>query len=51
MHKPVMVSEIIKLTEPNKNSIVVDATFGFGGHSKAFYEIVKNGLIIGFEKK
>ncbi len=50
MHKPVMVSEIIKLTEPTDNSIIVDATFGFGGHSKAFYEIVKNGLIIGFEK-
>lgn len=45
-----MVNEIIKLTEPNENSIIIDATFGFGGHSRVFYEIVKNGLIIGFEK-
>jgi len=50
MHKPVMVNEIIKLTEPKKDSIIIDATFGFGGHSKAFYEIIENGLIIGFEK-
>jgi len=50
MHKPVMVNEIVKLTEPKKDSIIIDATFGFGGHSKAFYEIIENGLIIGFEK-
>ncbi len=50
MHKPVMVKEILQLTEPKEDSIIIDATFGFGGHSKAFYEIIKSGLIIGFEK-
>lgn len=50
MHKPVMVREIIELTKPELDSIVIDATFGFGGHSRAFYDIVKKGLIIGFEK-
>ncbi|MCS7245427.1 MAG: 16S rRNA (cytosine(1402)-N(4))-methyltransferase RsmH [candidate division WOR-3 bacterium] len=50
MHKPVMVREVIELTKPKIDSIVIDATFGFGGHARAFYEIVKNGLIVGFEK-
>ncbi|MEO0145136.1 MAG: 16S rRNA (cytosine(1402)-N(4))-methyltransferase RsmH [candidate division WOR-3 bacterium] len=50
MHKPVMVKEVIEFSNVKEDSIIIDGTFGFGGHSKAFSKIIKNGLIIGFEK-
>ncbi len=50
MHKPVMVKEVLEFSGIGKDSIVVDGTFGFGGHAKAFLDIVKDGLVVGFEK-
>ncbi len=50
MHKPVMAKEVLEFSAIDKDSIVVDGTFGFGGHTKAFLEIIKDGIIIGFEK-
>ncbi len=50
MHIPVMLKEVLEFSGIREDSIVIDATFGFGGHSRKFCEIVKSGIIIGFEK-
>ncbi|MEN3043893.1 MAG: 16S rRNA (cytosine(1402)-N(4))-methyltransferase RsmH [Candidatus Hydrothermales bacterium] len=48
IHPSCMVKEIIEILEPYNKKIIVDATFGTGGHS---LEIVKNtkGKLIAFE--
>ena len=35
MHKPIMINEIIRILNIKKNGIYIDATFGYGGYSKA----------------
>ena len=37
-HIPVMLSEVLLALEPESGAIIVDGTFGAGGHSKAFLE-------------
>lgn len=50
-HIPVLLEEATSNLEPIKNSVIVDGTFGFGGHS---LEIVKHlgaqGKLIGIEQ-
>jgi len=45
-----MVNEVVEFINPKKGDIIVDATFGFGGHSLKILEKEKNVLIIGIEK-
>jgi 16S rRNA (cytosine1402-N4)-methyltransferase len=49
-HKPVLLKETIEYLDPKENEDFIDATLGFGGHSK---EILKhngpNGKILGLE--
>lgn len=49
-HIPVMVEEVLDFLNPEKGDIIVDATFGFGGHSLKILEQEKNLFIIGIEK-
>lgn len=50
-HKSVLLKEVVGYLEPKSGDIVLDATFGFGGHSIAILErLGKKGKIIGFEK-
>ncbi len=37
-HIPVLLNEVIKITDPQKNENLVDGTLGGGGHSKAILE-------------
>lgn len=50
-HVPVMLKEVVQYLEPAEGQIVIDATFGFGGHAR---EIAKSiggaGKLIGFER-
>ncbi len=50
-HIPVLLTEVIGHLEPIKNAVIVDGTFGFGGHS---VEIAKHlgaqGKLIGIEQ-
>lgn len=49
-HKPALLNEIIKYLEPKENEDFIDATFGFGGHSKEILKYTKpNGKILGLE--
>lgn len=50
MHKPVLVKEVIKFLNPQRNQNFVDATYGFGGHSKELLKYIKpKGKILAFE--
>lgn len=50
IHKPVLLEEVIENLDIQPSDIVVDATFGFGGHSKEILKRLKSGKIIGIEK-
>ncbi len=51
MHKPVMVSEVIKFLDINPNGIYIDSTFGLGGHSRELIKFLnKNGCLIILDK-
>lgn len=45
-----MTNEVVNLLNPCKGDIIIDATFGFGGHSLRLLEKEKDILIIGIEK-
>ena len=44
-HFPVMLSEIVQISNPSKGGIFVDCTFGGGGYSKALLEFQKTKVI------
>lgn len=51
MHIPIMVEEIVSDLVVNKNGVYIDATFGFGGHSKAMLsELGVMGKLIGIDR-
>ncbi len=45
-----MANEVLNLLNPSKGDIIIDATFGFGGHSLKLLEKEKEIFIIGIEK-
>lgn len=50
-HVPVMLNEVIDCLEIRPGQVIVDATFGFGGHGYRVAEkLGKNGRLIGFER-
>lgn len=50
-HIPVMLKEVLSYIEPiDDNSIILDATFGAGGYSRAILEKYKNCKIIGTDR-
>ncbi len=51
MHTPVMVKEVLDYLSLSPGKIVVDATIGTGGHSKAILEnILPGGRLIGIDR-
>jgi len=50
IHKPVLLEEVIENLDIQPSDIVVDATFGFGGHSREILKKLTTGKIIGIEK-
>lgn len=51
LHIPVLLKEVIELTNPQKGNVVIDGTLGMGGHAEAFLErIAPDGLLIGLDK-
>jgi 16S rRNA (cytosine1402-N4)-methyltransferase len=49
IHKSVLPKEAIESLNLKNDSIVVDATFGRGGHSREILKIIKNGKLIGID--
>src|SRR5574344_3130580 len=49
-HYSVMLSDAIDGLNLKDNSIVVDATLGYAGHSSKILEIIKNGHLYGFDE-
>ncbi|NPB03018.1 MAG: 16S rRNA (cytosine(1402)-N(4))-methyltransferase RsmH [Thermotogae bacterium] len=49
-HRPVLLREVLEVLDLSPHLIVVDATFGFGGHAFEIARKVDPGVLIGFEK-
>jgi len=50
-HEPVMVQEVLRTFEPLEGKVLIDATCGLGGHTKALSEGVgPRGLVLAIEK-
>ncbi len=51
LHEPVLLKEFVELANPERGEVWIDATAGFGGHTKAISERVgDDGLVIAIEK-
>ncbi len=49
-HRPVLLRETLEVLDLKPHLVVVDATFGFGGHGFEIAKRVDPGIVIGFEK-
>ena len=50
MHESVLLTEAIKYLNVKEDSIIVDCTLGYGGHSSEILKIIKNGKLICFDQ-
>jgi 16S rRNA (cytosine1402-N4)-methyltransferase len=51
MHRPICLDEILSILKPRPGEIALDATLGYGGHSKALLEkLLPNGRLIAFDQ-
>ncbi len=49
-HEPVMVSEVVNMFEPETRGIILDATFGGGGHSTALLDALPDVHIVAIDR-
>src|SRR5687768_6253886 len=49
-HASVLLSETVKLLDPQPNEVFVDATLGLGGHTKALLETEATLCVIGIDQ-
>jgi len=50
MHESVLLEESIKYLNLKDDSIVIDCTLGYGGHSSKILEKIKNGFLYAFDQ-
>ena len=50
MHESVLLNEVIESLNLKDNSIVVDMTLGFAGHSSQILKRIKNGYLFAFDQ-
>ena len=50
MHKSVLLNECIQYLNINSNSIIVDCTLGYGGHSSEILKRIPNGHLYSFDQ-
>ncbi len=50
LHKSVLLTETVKLLNPQKDELFVDATLGLGGHAEAILSATKDVKIIGIDQ-
>ena len=49
-HKPVLLGEAVSALAVEDGSVVVDATFGGGGHARRILEEVSSGRVVGIDR-
>ena len=49
-HVPVMVSEVLSMLDPKENEIILDMTFGAGGHTKAILEMCPSVTVYALDR-
>jgi len=50
-HRPICVDEILQVLNPQPGDVVLDATLGYGGHSRALLErVLPNGKLIALDQ-
>ena len=50
-HRPVMVEEVVDLFRPLTDGVIIDATYGGGGHTKALLDRLEGGIsILGIDR-
>lgn len=50
-HTPVMLEEVVAALAPSNGDVVVDATFGGGGHARAILEkLAPDGRVVGIDR-
>lgn len=49
-HEPVLLKEVIDGLNLQENAVVVDATLGLGGHTRAILESTPRARVIGFDR-
>ena len=50
MHTSVLLEEAIKYLNLKDDSIVIDCTLGYGGHSSEILKRIKNGFLYAFDQ-
>jgi 16S rRNA (cytosine1402-N4)-methyltransferase len=51
IHTPVMLEEVLEYLNPSTGQVIVDATFGFGGHSSRIAErLGQTGTLVGIDR-
>ena len=50
MHISVLLEESINYLNLKRDSIIVDCTLGYGGHSSQILEIIKDGFLYAFDQ-
>lgn len=49
-HIPVLLNEVLKLLAPCKGDKIIDATFGYGGHTQAILDTEAKCVVIGIDR-
>ncbi len=49
-HQPVMVAEVVDLLTPIESGVIVDATFGGGGHTEALLAALPNVSVLALDR-
>ena len=50
MHKSVLLDECLEYLNLHDNSIIVDCTLGYGGHSSNILKKIKRGFLFAFDQ-
>ena len=50
MHKSVLLDECLEYLNLRENSVIVDCTLGYGGHSSNILKKIKRGFLFAFDQ-
>lgn len=50
MHKPVLLDEVLRLAKENSPRVILDGTFGRGGHTRAMLDSIPGAKVLGIDQ-